>query len=292
MDQRISLVTLGISDLSKARAFYEALGWSGGPPDGEVVFFQAGGMIVALWERDKLAADSAVQDGGGWGGVTLAYNVSSPAEVDEVLAQAQAAGARIGRPGAPTARGGYSGVFIDPDGHPWEVAHNPDWILEPGGEVRRLKTIDSAAARPARARKADTLDKLGRRHADIWVATSAGAGAHLVPLSYAWAGERVLLVTEAASATVRNLSATRTARLALGPTRDVVVIEATVEKITRYQEAPAELIDAYLAQADWDPSQVGGQFVMVVLRPDRLQAWREANEIAGRTLMRDGAWVV
>jgi len=85
--------------------------------------------------RDKLAADSAVIDEGGWGGVTLAYNVSGPEEVDVTVAQACAAGASIGREGAPTAWGGYSGVFIDPDGHPWEVAHNPGWNLAVDGSI-------------------------------------------------------------------------------------------------------------------------------------------------------------
>ena len=135
MDQRLSLVTLGVADITRARRFYEALGWSGVSPDDDVVFFQAGGMIVALWGRDKLAADSCVDDGGGWGGVTLAYNVGSPAEVDTVLAEAAAAGAVIGRPGAATFWGGYSGIFVDPDGHPWEVAHNPGWTLAADGSV-------------------------------------------------------------------------------------------------------------------------------------------------------------
>ena len=136
MEQRVSLVTLGVTDLARARAFYEALGWSGESPDDEVMFFQAGGMILALWSRDRLAEDSAVTDAGGWGGVTLAYNVGSPSDVDAVLADAEAAGARIGRPGAPTWWGGYSGVFVDPDGHPWEVAHNPGWALATDGSVR------------------------------------------------------------------------------------------------------------------------------------------------------------
>jgi catechol 2,3-dioxygenase-like lactoylglutathione lyase family enzyme len=136
MEQRVSLVTLGVHDLARARAFYEALGWkTGAEPDDDVVFFQAGGMIVALWGRDQLAADSVVEDGGGWGGVTLAHNVRSPAEVDDVLAQAEAAGATIGRPGAETFWGGYSGVFVDPNGHPWEVAHNPHWTLAADGSV-------------------------------------------------------------------------------------------------------------------------------------------------------------
>ena len=137
MEQRVSLITLGVHDLPRARAFYEALGWkTGAGPDDDVVFFQAGGMIVALWGRDELAADSVVEDAGGWGGVTLAHNVRSPTEVDDVLAQAEAAGATIGRPGAETFWGGYSGVFVDPEGHPWEVAHNPHWTLAADGAVR------------------------------------------------------------------------------------------------------------------------------------------------------------
>lgn len=135
MDQRVSLITLGVADLARARRFYDELGWTGESPDDDVVFFQAGGMIVALWSREKLAADSGVTDGGGWGGVTLAYNVASPGEVDAVLAEAGAAGAVIARPGAETFWGGYSGVFIDPDGHPWEVAHNPGWRLHDDGAV-------------------------------------------------------------------------------------------------------------------------------------------------------------
>lgn len=135
MEQRISLVTLGVSDVHRSRRFYEALGWSGESPDDDVVFFQAGGMIVALWGRGQLAEDSTVDDEGGWGGVTLAHNVGSAGAVDAVLAEAEAAGATIGRPGAETFWGGYSGVFIDPDGHPWEVAHNPGWVLGDDGAV-------------------------------------------------------------------------------------------------------------------------------------------------------------
>ena len=137
MEQRISLVTLGVADLPRARTFYEALGWStNAGPDAEVAFFQAGGMVLALWSRERLAEDSGVPDSGGWGGVTLAHNVRSPEEVDAIIEQARAAGARIAREGAPTFWGGYSGVFVDPDGHPWEVAHNPHWTLEPDGSVR------------------------------------------------------------------------------------------------------------------------------------------------------------
>jgi predicted lactoylglutathione lyase len=136
MDQRVSLFTLGVSDLPRARAFYEGLGWkTRAEPDDDVIFFQAGPMVVALWGRDKLAEDSAVADGGGWGGVTFAYNTRSPDEVDEVIEQARAAGATIGREPGETFWGGYSGVFIDPDGHPWEVAHNPRWTVGEDGSV-------------------------------------------------------------------------------------------------------------------------------------------------------------
>ena len=136
MEQRVSLVTLGVADLARARSFYEGLGWTtGAEPGDDVVFFQAGGMIVALWGREQLAADSVVEDAGGWGGVTLAHIVRSPEEVDAVLAEAERAGATIGRPGAPTFWGGYSGIFVDPDGHPWEVAHNPRWTIAEDGSV-------------------------------------------------------------------------------------------------------------------------------------------------------------
>ena len=124
MDQRMSLVTLGVRDLRRARAFYEALGWqTGAAPADDVVFFQAGGMIVALWDRDRLAEDSAVRDSGGWGGVTLAYNTRSPEEVDAAIADGE------------TFWGGYSAIFIDPEGHPWEVAHNPRWTVHDDGSV-------------------------------------------------------------------------------------------------------------------------------------------------------------
>jgi predicted lactoylglutathione lyase len=137
VEQRVSLITLGVRDLVRARAFYEALGWTtGAAPDDDVVFFQAGGMIVALWGRDQLTEDSAVEDSGGWGGVTLAYNSRSAADVDAVIEEARAAGARIGREPGETFWGGYSGVFVDPDGHPWEVAHNPHWTVADDGSVR------------------------------------------------------------------------------------------------------------------------------------------------------------
>jgi catechol 2,3-dioxygenase-like lactoylglutathione lyase family enzyme len=135
--QRVSLITLGVTDLAEARRFYEALGWeTGAEPDDDVAFFQAGEMVLALWDRAKLAEDSCTEDAGGWGGMTLALNLGSPDQVDRVIEEARAAGARIGREPGETFWGGYSGVFIDPEGHPWEIAHNPHWTLTESGGVR------------------------------------------------------------------------------------------------------------------------------------------------------------
>lgn len=128
MQQRISLVTLGVTDLARARRFYEALGWGGAQqPDDEVCFFQAGGMVFGLW---------TALGGHGAPGIELAHNVRSPEQVAEVLAEAEAAGARIVRPAALAEWGGTSGAFADPDGYVWEVAHNPGWTLDPDGSVR------------------------------------------------------------------------------------------------------------------------------------------------------------
>ena len=137
MEQRVSLITLGCRDLARARAFYEAVGWrTNAAPEDDVVFFQCGGMVVSLWSRESLAEDTAVEDSGGWGGITLAYNVGSPGEVDAMLEEARAAGGTVARAGAATFWGGYSGVFLDPEGHAWEVAHNPHWTIEPDGSIR------------------------------------------------------------------------------------------------------------------------------------------------------------
>ena len=106
-----------------------------GPGEG-VVFFRSGGMVVGLWSREALAEDSGVDDSGGWGGVTLAHNVGSPPAVDAVIEEARSAGARIAREPGKTSWGGYSGIFVDPDGHPREVAHNPWWTLDDDGSVR------------------------------------------------------------------------------------------------------------------------------------------------------------
>jgi uncharacterized protein len=126
MDQRVSLITLGVEDLKRSRSFYDQLGWHGQEVE-ETVFFQAGGSAVVLWSREKLAADCGISDdaSGGFDGITLAHNVRSTTEVDDILAVAERAGGRITRPASRTFYGGYAGVFLDPDGHAWEVAHNP-----------------------------------------------------------------------------------------------------------------------------------------------------------------------
>jgi predicted lactoylglutathione lyase len=136
MDQRVSLITLGVADLERAVTFYETLGWTCDNDWREqgVAFFQCVGMVFALWDRDELAADSGTVASPP-GSMALAMNVGSPSEVDEVLAQARAAGAHVPRAGAETFWGGYSGVFHDPDGHPWEVAHNPGWRIGPDGST-------------------------------------------------------------------------------------------------------------------------------------------------------------
>lgn len=136
MEQRLSLVTLGVADLELSRTFYRNLGWKEGPGSSEeVVFYQVNGMVLGLWDRKSLAEDSAVKDKGGWGGITLAYNARSESQVDAVLEEARFAGATIGREPAETFWGGYSGVFIDPDGHPWEVAYNPSWTIDEDGST-------------------------------------------------------------------------------------------------------------------------------------------------------------
>jgi uncharacterized protein len=137
MRQRVSLVTLGVRDLARARGFYEALGWkTGAEPGDDVVFFQAGDMVLALWDRARLAEDSCVEDANGWGGVTLALNLGSREQVEAVIEEARAAGATIGREPGETFWGGYSAVFLDPDGYPWEIAYNPHWTLTSDGGVR------------------------------------------------------------------------------------------------------------------------------------------------------------
>lgn len=145
---------------------------------------------------------------------------------------------------------------------------------------------------PAR-RKADALAKLSQPGVDVWVATASSDGdPHLVPLSLAWDGDRVVLAGERHAVTFANLAAGGRARLAVGPERDVVMIDAVLVSMVAVDDAPRDVADAYVAQADWDPRESGDGFVFAVLVPERVQAWREANEIAGRTLMRHGHWLV
>jgi hypothetical protein len=136
MDQRISLITLGVDDLARSREFYEALGWRGQEVQ-ETVFFQARGLAVVLWGREKLAADCGLQPraGGGFDGIALAHNVRSNEEVDALIAAAERASATITRAPATTFYGGYAGIFLDPDGHAWEIAHNPGFTLAPDGSL-------------------------------------------------------------------------------------------------------------------------------------------------------------
>ncbi|MGW5032547.1 VOC family protein [Streptomyces nigra] len=136
MEQRITLVTLGVCDLARAKAFYAALGWRGQEVE-ETVFFQAGGLGLVLWSREKLARDCGLEPGepGGFGGIVLAHNVRSRDEVDALLAAVPDAGGTVTKPAAVNVVGFYSGAFTDPDGHPWEVAHNPSFPLADDGTV-------------------------------------------------------------------------------------------------------------------------------------------------------------
>jgi Pyridoxamine 5'-phosphate oxidase len=146
-------------------------------------------------------------------------------------------------------------------------------------------------ARTRAQRQADTRQRL-EQDVDIWVATAEPAGVpYLVPLSYLWDGETILVSTPAESPTGRNLQSTGQARLALGPTRDVVMIEASVEVIPS-AKLPTAVGDAFAARAGFDPREERKPYHYFRLHPRRIQAWREANELAGRDLMRDGVWLV
>lgn len=136
MEQRVSLVTLGVADYARAKAFYEALGWSPALDNQETAFYQAGGLVLVLWDRGKLADDVGIPDEGArWGGIALAHNVRSREEVHEVIEQARSNGAEITREPAETFYGGYAGYFRDLDGHAWEIAHNPGFGLDDDGNV-------------------------------------------------------------------------------------------------------------------------------------------------------------
>jgi predicted lactoylglutathione lyase len=136
MEPRVSLIALGVTDLARARAFYEELGWHGHEVE-ETVFIQAGAQAIVLWGRDQLAADAGVADDGmgTFDGITLAHNVGSREEVDAIVAAAAAAGAQVTKAPTDTFYGGYAGFFRDPDGHVWEIAWNPGFTLGPGGEL-------------------------------------------------------------------------------------------------------------------------------------------------------------
>ncbi|MDO8287709.1 MAG: VOC family protein [Parvibaculum sp.] len=138
MDARISLITLGVADVARARRFYESLGWkASGASQDEVAFFQAGGMALGLFSRAALAEDAHLTDtGGSFGGITLAQNMASEEAVDQLLEEAKQAGATILKPAQKVFWGGYSGYFADLDGHPWEVAYNPGFKLEADGSLR------------------------------------------------------------------------------------------------------------------------------------------------------------
>ncbi len=137
MEQRLSLVTLGVHDLARARAFYEqGLGWRRGNTEDEVAFYQLPGLVLALWDRAELAADAGVPEGpGGFGGIALAYNTRSRDEVVEVLARARDAGGTVTKPATDTEWGGFSGYFTDPEGQLWEVAFNPFWSVDETGHT-------------------------------------------------------------------------------------------------------------------------------------------------------------
>jgi predicted lactoylglutathione lyase len=136
MEQRVSLISLGVADLARSRAFYEQLGWRGQEAE-ETVFFQAGGQAVVLWGREKLAADAAIDDDGTsrFGGIVLAHNVATREEVDRVVSAAASAGGEVTKVPSETFYGGYAGFFRDLDGHVWEVAHNPGFRLDADGNL-------------------------------------------------------------------------------------------------------------------------------------------------------------
>ena len=136
MNQSVSLVTLGVSDYARAKAFYEALGWSAALEIEETAFFEANGVVLVLWAREKLADDSGIADDGArWGGITLAHNVASREDVHRIVEQARANGATVTREPAETFYGGYAGVVRDLDGHAWEIAHNPGFGPAADGSV-------------------------------------------------------------------------------------------------------------------------------------------------------------
>ena len=150
----------------------------------------------------------------------------------------------------------------------------------------------AATSRTGPERKADALVKLGEHGADTWVATASEAGvAHLVPLSFAWTGDRILLATPRTTLTVRNIEASGRARLAFGDTHDVVIVDAELDRVVEAADLSDEIGDAYARQAGWDPRRSHEHHAVVLLRPRRIQAWRRENEFEGRVIMSDGRWL-
>ncbi|GAA0785194.1 VOC family protein [Marinobacterium sediminicola] len=136
MQQRVSVITLGVEDLDRARAFYEFMGWKAGVCEGQIVFFQLNGLVLALYPREALAADAEMECAPpGFAGITLAYNTASIEETDVILSRAIEAGGQLVKPAQKVFWGGYSGYFRDPDGHLWEVAFNPFWRLDEQGNL-------------------------------------------------------------------------------------------------------------------------------------------------------------
>jgi general stress protein 26 len=149
------------------------------------------------------------------------------------------------------------------------------------------------ATRSPKERKADALSKLAADKANVWVASASPNGAvHLVPVTHTWNGSQIVLATEPQSRTATNITANPRVRLALGETRDVVMIDAILAKSVPKSEAPTALADGYATQAGWDPQTDGGEYVYLVFEPERIQVWREDEDLTGRTVMRNGAWVI
>jgi uncharacterized protein len=139
MSAHISLITLGVADVAKATAFYERLGFvkSKKASQDEVSFLQAGGVVLSIWSREAQRDDAKANAlWTGNGGMVVAQNVASEGDVDALMAKAEAAGARILKPAAKTFWGGYDGYFADPNGHVWEVAFNPYWVLDEDGRIK------------------------------------------------------------------------------------------------------------------------------------------------------------
>ena len=164
----------------------------------------------------------------------------------------------------------------------------PRWVC-------RLRSCHAGtvATRSPEERRADALAKLTATRTNVWVASaSPTGGVHLIPVTHTWNGSQHVLTTELRSRTVANVTANPRVRLALGETRDVVMVDAVLSEAVPAAEAPATVADGYASQAGWDPRTDSGDYVYLVFRPERIQVWREDEDLAGRTVMRNGAWVI